>query len=230
MVPKDFAFARSVDAWMNEAVRVRSLAIDAVRDVTPIPLFDRIEARLEAASITPAIVTLASARYHGELDGFAEGCAGAVQQIFVGLEITRELIEESPWVRPVDRSTDPDLEIIAADVLLARGMSRLAGTDAARAAVQVVREFGQHQAGQLANGEYPARTLESSILDLAVSAGASAVGSPVDPAARATVADVEYLDPFASIFDGTVLEPHVGIPPQVTPASDRVRSGATDTD
>ena len=129
-----------------------------------------------------------------------------------------------------------DLEIIAADILVARGMERLAPTPAAVAAVEVVREFGRHEADRRDGADRSAaRPLETSIVDLAVTVGAALGESAVAVEVEAWVAGLETtaVDDFPEVsilIDESPREPYLdGVPtPQV--AKDGVRSGATDTD
>ncbi|MFB6312205.1 MAG: hypothetical protein ABEH64_13610, partial [Salinirussus sp.] len=75
-----------------------------------------------------------------------------------------------------------DLEILAADVMVARGFYLLARTDAAGDAVGVVRSFGRDQTARRETGD-PAidRNLEADVLELAVVAGATVAGVEVPP-------------------------------------------------
>lgn len=223
---------------MDEGISARSAAIRAVQDVTPDRLRERIEARLEAAPPAPGDVAIASARHHGEdpPDGTAADVAGAVQQIFVGLRITRELIETDPWRDLDTRPNEADLEIVAADVLLARGVSRLSSTEAANTAVQVVREFGQDQAERLEGRAVGSqRSLEASVLELAVVAGAASSGFEPEPAVRRTVPqgpgiEAGRMPPTSAILEGTALESVAEVGPRARPSDDPLPSGASDTD
>lgn len=223
---------------MDEGSRARSAAIRAIQDVTPDRLRERLETRLAAAPPAPGEVTIASARHHGT-DGpgaNAPALAGAVQQIFVGLRITRELIEMDPWRDHDGRPNDADLEIVAADVLVARGVSRLASTAAAETAVQVVREFGQDQADRLdERSSGTRRHLEASVLELAIVAGAASSGVPPEGAIRRSIPagpgiEAGRMPPTVSIVEGTALEPVADIGPRIGLPEDGLRSGASDTD
>lgn len=223
---------------MDEGSRARSEAIRAMQDVTPDRLRERIEARLAAAPAAPGEVTIASARYHGAdvTEGTVMDLAGAVQQIFVGLRITRELIETNPWHELDNRPSDADLEIVAADVLIARGVSRLASTAAAETAVEVVRTFGQEQAERLEHGRVSEeRSLEATILELAVVAGAASSGVTPEASVRRTVprgpgVEPGRMPPTVTVLEGTVLEPVAEVGPRAGVADDGLRSGASDTD
>lgn len=223
---------------MDDAARVRSNATRSVRDVTPRPLRGRIESRQEETPLTPGLLAVASARYHNR-DSVEEStfeCAAAVHQIFVGLDITRELIEIRPWDGVDEHPDEADLEIIAADVLVAQGMARLASTDAAEAAVEVVREFGQYEAEHNAKDQTTdARCLEETVLELAVIAGAASVdAAPRDTllewVSSLTPTHVAPLPPVNILLEGTPLEPTVEVSPRAQTAKDGLRSGASDTD
>lgn len=220
---------------MDDAARVRSETLRTVRDVSPEKLGDRISALLCEAEWTPALVSVASARHHGAdpTEGRPFESAASVQQIYVGLAITRELIESTPWGSATD-ATEADIDIIAADVLVAKGMAQLAETDAAMAAVEVVREFGQFEAERSAEAaQTGARPLEECILELAVHVGASEAGVPVDEdlmtAVLADLSDGLRSFPKAVLFE-TELNRTIDTPPSVQPTGDGLRSGASDTD
>ena len=136
-----------------------------------------------------------------DADGIATQAAG-VQLIYEGLRLTRSLAHEEPWstldaADPDEREAAEtgDLEILAADILVARGFYLLARTDAAGKAVRTVQAFGRDQTRREAvagtdsdAAADDARTrehtdpasidanLERDILELAVLTGATAVG------------------------------------------------------
>jgi len=89
---------------MEEVAAVRRAALDAVGDVEPDPLHDRIRDRLDDGSMAPGVLTLvsASAVPRGDdepdrsPDAVAERGAG-VQLIYEGLRLTRTLSQAPPW-------------------------------------------------------------------------------------------------------------------------------------
>ena len=196
---------------MNRVDRCRQAARDAVADVGPPSLTDRLHEEIERATMTPAVLTLASA---DAIDaGAAERpevvrIAAGTQLIYDGLRLTRELAHAEPWADvPLETPRiDADLAILAADVLVARGFSLLAHTDAAAVAVETVRAFGRDQtdrrltdvdatdATEIDAAETAATTidarLERDVLDLAVHAGAAAVGGSPKPAIRRVADDL----------------------------------------
>ena len=162
---------------MEAAVRAREAAREAVQDVTPKPLRDRIYALLDESSMVPGVLALSSARVaDGERppgDGVANRAAG-VQLIYEGLRLTRTLATDSPWDRdpPYD---DANLDILGADAMVARGFYLLARTEAADKAVETVTSFGRDQTDRQHGRDSPARALEVDVFELAVIAGSTAV-------------------------------------------------------
>jgi hypothetical protein len=131
---------------MDEAATCRCAAVDAVEDVYPDRLRDDIVAFVEDGSLAPGTLALRCARAVDDttdLDAIANRAAG-VQLIYDGLRLTRTLAHSQPWMGRDDQ-TQPNLDILAADVLVARGFYLLATTDAAGKAVETVRTFGREQ-------------------------------------------------------------------------------------
>jgi hypothetical protein len=169
---------------MEEAAAIRRAALDAVGDVEPVGLRERIGSLLESSSMVPGVLTLLTvetvadttstslARDSGSLDQVAQRGAG-VQLIYDGLRLTRQLAQTEPWT-DVD-SDDADLDVLVADVLVARGFFLLARTDASETAVETVRAFGRDQTVRR-TADDPAldRNLEADVLELAAVAGSTA--------------------------------------------------------
>jgi hypothetical protein len=175
---------------MDDAVRVRDAAEEALADIEPSALHDALLGRLADAEMTPGALTLVSARAlarEPRADGdavvtnVAERAAG-VQLIYEGLRLTRRLSSEEPWygIDAEVSAIDADVDVLAADVFVARGFYLLARTDAAAQAVEVVRRFGRDQTlGRVrpdADAAALDRNLEADVFELAVVAGTSAVG------------------------------------------------------
>ncbi|NGM68596.1 hypothetical protein G6M89_06160 [Natronolimnobius sp. AArcel1] len=152
------------------------------------------------------------------LEGVTEALltrAAGVQLIYEGLRLTRTLAHTEPWLEAASAAetpatagaegttpvaphadTDGDLEILAADILVARGFYLLARTDAAETAVETVQSFGRdqtHRHDGTATGKADGTAsdtidanLERDILALAVETGAVAVDET--PAERLTAA------------------------------------------
>jgi len=202
---------------MEEAAAVRGAAEEAVRDVVPEDLREEITEFAESGSVAPGALTLVVADLFGEVDpegvdGLTERAAG-VQLIYDGLRLTRRLAHEDPW-SDVDGEADGDLpadmEILAADVLVSRGFYLLARTEAAGAAVEVVRAFGRDQTNRREREE-PAldRELERDVVELAVLAGTTAVGADAPDTgtfAADLVGDRAGFPPAAELLTAEVIE------------------------
>ncbi|QSX01060.1 DUF7114 family protein [Haloterrigena alkaliphila] len=137
--------------------------------------------------------------------GIATQAAG-VQLIYEGLRLTRSLAHEEPWADleaergDLENGERGDLEILAADILVARGFYLLARTDAAGKAVRTVQAFGRDQTRRDAIADDESATdgdagvdpasidanLERDILELAVRTGAAASGDSPPPRLLAT--------------------------------------------
>lgn len=168
---------------MDEAAVTRRAAIEAVQDVAPAQLRGRIEDQLERGSMVPGVLTILSVRALADgmgsslvsdddslLDPVATRAAG-VQLIYDGLRLTRTLAHDEPWV---DGGTDSgNFDILAADVLVARGFHLLARTEAADRAVETVRAFGRDQTVRRETDDPELDwNLEADVLELALFAGA----------------------------------------------------------
>lgn len=182
---------------MEEAATCRRAAREAVRDIEPDRLHDVIDDHVADASMTPGALALLSARAADEtvdFDSISDRAAG-VQLIYEGLRLTRTLAHAEPWASSDDH-TEPNLDVLAADVLVSRGFYLLARTDAADKAVATVRAFGRDQTLRRAPDADAAAldgSLERNVLELAVITGASAVGVTPSPAT---------LDDAAALADG----------------------------
>jgi hypothetical protein len=175
---------------MDEVEAARAAARDAVGNVMPSRLQERIDRRLASASMLPGVLTLLAARVGGGFEdgdngledpGVARRAAGT-QLIYEGLRLTRSLVGTDPWARADDPSEDlpADLDVLAADVLVARGFALLADTPASDQAVETVRAFGRRETDREA-GRAPAdRSLEANVFDLAAVAGAT-IAAPEAP-------------------------------------------------
>lgn len=184
---------------MEEAAAVRRAALDAVQDVSPPALATRIESIIAEGSFVPGVCTLMSARAVGgeRTDGVVEYAAG-VQLVYDGLSLTRSLAHDEPWARDPPSDRDADLDILAADVLVARGFYMLARTEAADAAVEVIRTFGRDQTRR-ERAEDPVAVdhqLEADVLALAVVTGTTAAGGSVPDG------HVEFAGDLAARADG----------------------------
>jgi len=203
---------------MDEAAVTRSAALDAVEDVEPTELRDRIEAQLEGGSMVPGALTILSVRALADgmaspftsedgslLDPVAKRAAG-VQLIYDGLRLIRALAHDEPWVDG-DRTTG-DIDVLVADVLVARGFHLLARTEAAGKAVETVRSFGRDQTVRSETGDASLNwNLEADILELAVVAGSNLGDGSLSPGvtefATEMAAQCEYSENGSGGFPAT---------------------------
>lgn len=161
---------------MDEAARTRRAARQAIEDVDPAALQDAIDDLLANGSMSPGALALSCAVAGESVDDgstTAEQRAAGVQLIYDGLRLTRDLAHTEPWSDPAER-TAGNLDILAADVMVARGFYLLARTDAADKAVETVRSFGRAQTERReADADRAAldACLEADILELAAVAG-----------------------------------------------------------
>jgi len=179
---------------MQDAAAVRRAATDAVDDVEPPSLKSRLTDLIEDSSVAAGRLSLACARTAFDQQSGApadettrrtavsERAAG-VQLIYEGLAQTRRLSTTTPWV---DGDKDEaDVDILVADILVARGFYLLARTEAAEAAVEVVRSFGYDQTVATDTGDRGLdATLERDVFELAAVAGTTAAGATVPPQLR----------------------------------------------
>ena len=224
---------------MDDAVRAREAAREALADIEPDRLRDVLWNRLADASMAPGVLTVRSARGPDSdvaVDGVLERAAG-VQLIYEGLRLTRSLAHDEPWdVLDADgpeEDTRADLDVLAADVLVSRGFYLLARTEAADRAVSVVRSFGRDQTVRRAtdtDADALDRNLEADVFALAVVAGVTAVGREPTPDL------VAYAGGLAAEVDGELPPTTVslaGVTPEELDAlsggsDERVRPSATD--
>ena len=204
---------------MEDDAAVRGAALDAIEDIEPEPLRERIAAQLTGGSMAPGVLTIRTVRALKDgtgavatsdgtlLDPVAERAAG-VQLIYDGLQLTRQLSHEEPWVDG-DREA-ADLAVLAADVLVSRGFYLLARTEAAEAAVAVVRAFGSDQTVRRETDDGSLdRNLEADVLELAVVAGATMGDGTASPRLREYASEMVNGEPFSdpdSFFPETLTE------------------------
>jgi hypothetical protein len=215
---------------MEAAVRARDAGRQAVRDVSPDPLRERIDSLLDESAMVPGVLALASAHAvegatttgvtpeasdddgKGRANGPApassttepagtdagpvgvEERAAGVQLIYEGLRLTRALADDPPWERDSPH-TDSNIDILAADVMVARGFSLLARTEAADKAVETVQSFGRDETDDQQGRPVPTHALETDVFELAVVAGTTAFGAAPSDALLAYAAELaESLD------------------------------------
>lgn len=205
---------------MDEAAAVRRAAREAVDDVDPDSFRDDIDAFVADDSPVPGVLTLLAAAAADADPAAHTERAAAVQLIYDGLRLTRRLADDPPWTGAANAGTpderdstreQADIDILAADVLVARGFSLMADTEAATDAVGVVQSFGRTQTKRQAANDPPVdRELEANVLELALVAGATAGGAtPRDPGtlARELVTDADAgLPTTEALFDPAASE------------------------
>lgn len=164
--------------------------------------------------MVPGVLTLTSARAvegpHAE-DGGIDDRAAGVQLIYEGLRLTRTLADGLPWERDSPH-TDSNIDILAADVMVARGFSLLAHTEAADKAVETVESFGRDQTDGQQGRAAPPHALEADVFELAVLAGTTAFG--VDPSDSL----LSYAGELATSLDGDHPKPPESLPEAVAQA------------
>jgi hypothetical protein len=162
---------------MEEAVRARGAAREAVRDITPEHLREYIDGLLESSAMTPGVLAILSARAVDGATGAtsARNRAAGVQLIYEGLRLTRSLAADEPWETETETSshTESNVAILAADVMVSRGFYVLARTEAADKAVETVQSFGRDQTTPDEND----RSLEADVYELAIVAGTTVAGA-----------------------------------------------------
>ncbi|MFC6717181.1 hypothetical protein ACFQGT_06195 [Natrialbaceae archaeon GCM10025810] len=185
---------------MDRADDCRRAARDAVADVEPPRLYDALADAIDGTSMVPGVLTLESATLlDPDVDLEGEEIlthAAGVQLIYDGLRLTRTLAHGDPWTTRSEAeggTSDADLQILAADILVARGFYLLARTEVADKAVRTVRAFGRDQTRRDHPGVDPVSVdanLERDVLELAVATGATAVGARPTAPLLGLVADI----------------------------------------
>lgn len=216
---------------MEEASQVRHAAREAVRDVDPERFREEVETVLDSGSATPGVLVVLCARAVDDTIAFetiAERAAGT-QLIYEGLRLTRTLAHEVPW-ETNDRGGSGDIDVLTADVLVARGFYLLARTEAAEQAVETVRNFGRDQTRH-PTGEGNHR-LEADVFELAAVAGTTAAGERPSAECREFVADLAHSfngePPTAETLLGTSVRDSLQTLSSVPAASGEGVAGATD--
>ena len=145
----------------------------AVADIEPPTLRSRVEAHLAGRSMGAGRLVRHAAADAGHDRPLDDRIAG-VQLIYEGLVLMRSLARDPPWVDGV--RNEGDLDVLIAEVLVAKGFSLLAATAAAPTAVETVRTLGRTETArrELHDGPDSRPSLEADIYELGIMAGASA--------------------------------------------------------
>lgn len=179
---------------MDEAARARAAAREAIDETVPERLREVIDARITEAPSTPGALTFLAARA-ADRDHDTESLdrrAAGVQLIYDGLQLTRRLARTNPWGTAAGKG-DADVDILAADVLVARGFYLLARTEAASKAVETVQAFGRDETDRFNGRSSPdldGRTLEADVFELAIIAGTAAAGPDIPAGVRSFATDL----------------------------------------
>jgi hypothetical protein len=162
---------------MEEAPRVREALRESLREVDPAPFRARLERTLDGRPLTPGVLTIRTARAIDATvgDAAADRAAG-VQLSYEGLRLTRHLVETEPW--PPAGEGDPDVDVVAAEVLVAKGMESLAYSGVRDRVVEIIRRFGRTQSHDADTGE---PSLEADAVVLAIATGADLAAQTVPP-------------------------------------------------
>ena len=208
---------------MEEASHVRRAAREALGDVGPAAFGEAVGTVVDGGAMAPGVLAVLCARGVDDSIAFevvAERAAGT-QLVYEGLRLTRALAADPPW--EADETLDAgggtaadDLEtanvdVLVADVLVARGFHLLARTEAAERAVETVRNFGRDQTRRRSSGAAATDAdLEADVFELAAVAGTTAVGAHPSVECREFVADLarEGDQPLVpeTVFDASVRE------------------------
>ena len=161
---------------MDVVSRVRAASCRAVDEVEPTGLREIITNQIESDSPTFGLTTIVvseEVRHTNEGPITVDSKAAGVQLIYEGLRLTQDLVRENRW-KNNEQKLITDMDLLAADVMVARGFYLLSHTKAASKAVETIREFG------IAETEWsdspigtPTRrmSLERNIFELAIIAG-----------------------------------------------------------
>ena len=162
---------------VDEAVLLRAV----VADIAPAALRTRILHHLKDDAVSTGPVVRQAAVMAGgavstdELDRRVVG----VQLIADGLSLLQGLSRDPPWDH--GRKSGADLDLLAAEVMVAKGFSMLADTAAAQQAVTTIHNLAMHES-VLAEPDARVRsvpnTLAADLIELGVTAGITASDSP----------------------------------------------------
>ncbi len=161
---------------MDAVSRVRAASCRAVDEVEPTGLREIITGQIESDSSTFGLATIVvseEVRHTDEESIIVDSKAAGVQLIYEGLRLTQDLVRENRW-KNNEQKLITDMDLLAADVMVARGFYLLSHTKAAPKAVETIRAFGITEAEW---SDTPIGTptrrmnLERNIFELAIIAG-----------------------------------------------------------
>ena len=198
---------------MEEASHVRRAAREALGDVGPAAFGEAVGTVVDEGAMAPGVLAVLCARGVNDSIAFeavAERAAGT-QLIYEGLRLTRTLADDPPWKATDTGDESANVDVLVADVLVARGFHLLARTEAAGRAVETVQNFGRDQTRRRSSGAAATDAdLEADVFELAAVAGTTAVGTHPSVECREFVADLarEGDQPLVpeTVFDASVRE------------------------
>ena len=129
---------------MDAVSRVRVASCRAVEDVEPIRLREIITNQIEGDSPTFGLATIVVSEEVGhtnEKPAIVDNKAAGVQLIYEGLKLTQDLVRGNRW-KYDEQKLNTDMDLLAADVMVAKGFHLLSHTKAAHKAVETIRTFG----------------------------------------------------------------------------------------
>ncbi|MFC7072555.1 hypothetical protein ACFQJ7_14000 [Halovenus rubra] len=172
---------------MTEVSVVRETLAHSLADVEPPAFQAHLRNTLGDVSLTPAILTVRTARVL-EPSFDEASCAlhaAGVQLTYEGLRLTRSILSDELWTQDSNQR-NYYLDLLAAAVLVSRGYYYLADSGVTDQAVEAARRFGRYQTydqnGELTEQEY---SLEEDFIALAVNAGADMALQTVPPSITA---------------------------------------------
>ena len=161
---------------MDAVYRVRAASCSAVDEVKPTGLREIITSQIESDSPTFGLATIVvseEVRHTDEAPIVVDSKAAGVQLIYEGLRLTQDLVRGNRW-KHNEQKLNTDMDLLAADVMVARGFYLLSHTKAAHKAVETIRAFGiaETEWSDAPTGT-PTRhmSLERNIFELAIIAG-----------------------------------------------------------
>jgi hypothetical protein len=154
----------------------------SVDKLEPASFRDRLLGVASGTSRTPGVLAIQTARAldpAADIETSATRGAG-VQLSYTGLELTRSILREQRWEE--GDTDDYYYDLLAAEILVSRGLYYLSGTGVRRQAVEIVQKFGRTQTETAELGtRHAGEPLEMDVIRLAVDAGADLVMQTTPP-------------------------------------------------
>jgi hypothetical protein len=154
----------------------------SVDEVEPGSFRERLLGVASGTSRTPGVLAIKTAKaLEPSVDLESSAARGAgVQLSYTGLELTRSILRRRRWE---DSDTEEYYhDLLAAEILVSRGLYYLSGTGVRQQAVEIVQKFGrtQTEGGELGT-RHADEPLEVDVIRLAVDAGADLVMQTTPP-------------------------------------------------